>query len=184
MKRYFLFPYLVVIFATTLYSAYLWLDQQYSKAVILLFACGPVLLFMVNIIFSSKARSRRYLWPELFLALLALAYAIYIQNYHVALLSVAFGVMGLLLYELWYCSLNRPPTKLLDVGQPLPRFELNTPSGETIYSMRFATQKTIWVFIRGSWCPVCLAQVKELATLLPKNQSTRCRACVCLFAAC
>jgi peroxiredoxin len=72
------------------------------------------------------------------------------------------GWISFLLYAYWFSSFGRVPSKRLQVGSPLPAFKLTDARGNTVMSETFLKQPTILVFYRGSWCPFCIAQIKEL----------------------
>ena len=73
------------------------------------------------------------------------------------------GVVGWLIYNYWYSHLDRPSETALVVGQPLPAFELETEEGEPIASTSFVGRPLLLLFYRGNWCPLCMAQIREVA---------------------
>ena len=73
------------------------------------------------------------------------------------------GLAAFLAYDYWYSSFGRGHSGQLDVGQPLPAFELKNTAGETISSASLTDKPTVWIFYRGNWCPLCMAQIKEVA---------------------
>jgi peroxiredoxin len=79
--------------------------------------------------------------------------------------------IGFLLYSFWYSSFNRQPSGLLQVGNTLPNFELKDVAGQAISSSSFSDKPTIWIFYRGNWCPLCMAQIKELVTQYKELQA-------------
>ena len=72
--------------------------------------------------------------------------------------------LGLVLYAYWYSSFNRQPSPQLEVGSMLPGFEVLDIAGRTVNSRSFNDRPTIWIFHRGNWCPLCMAQIKEVAS--------------------
>lgn len=79
--------------------------------------------------------------------------------------------IGFLLYSFWYSSFNRKPSGELQVGNTLPDFELKDVAGQAIRSSSFSDKPTIWIFYRGNWCPLCMAQIKELVGQYKELQS-------------
>lgn len=73
------------------------------------------------------------------------------------------GWGGFLLYVFWYSKLARSPSPALAVGAILPRLTLRDPHLIPVRSEQLINQPTIWLFYRGNWCPLCKAQIKELA---------------------
>jgi len=78
-----------------------------------------------------------------------------------ALAGCGFGLF--IAYDYWYSSLRRGPDRL-DVGSPLPDIKLSTPDGESVSSTSFRGHKSLLLFYRGNWCPICMAQIKEIAS--------------------
>ena len=72
------------------------------------------------------------------------------------------GFVGFLIYDYWYSSFDRGSDPL-QVGQALPEFELTDTAGNTVTSASLSDKPTIWIFYRGNWCPLCMAQIKEVA---------------------
>ncbi len=86
------------------------------------------------------------------------------------LLAIAAWI-GFMLYSYWYSSLDRQPGRQLEIGSALPNFDLKDIAGETVSSSSFSDKPTIWIFYRGNWCPLCMAQIKELVTQYKQLQS-------------
>jgi peroxiredoxin len=79
-----------------------------------------------------------------------------------AILAVA-GLVGFLLYVYWYSSFYSRHSDALEVGQMLPDFELTNVAGESVSSSSLTDKPVVWIFYRGNWCPLCMAQIKEVA---------------------
>jgi len=67
-------------------------------------------------------------------------------------------------YLRWYSVFSKRDSARLAPGAMLAEFELETSSGEPVSSRSFRGRKHIFVFYRGNWCPLCSAQIAELAT--------------------
>ncbi|MGR0218372.1 peroxiredoxin-like family protein [Agromyces sp. ZXT2-6] len=65
-------------------------------------------------------------------------------------------------YDLWFTRQHRP-AETIAVGEPLPEFPLTTPDGEEVSSEVFTHRPHVILFIRGNWCPFCMAQVRSIA---------------------
>jgi len=70
---------------------------------------------------------------------------------------------GWLLYVNWYTILPVNRDYLLKVGDSFPDLQFEINKGEVINTSEFQGTKTIYLFFRGNWCPLCMAQIKELA---------------------
>ena len=73
------------------------------------------------------------------------------------------GLISFLVYDYWYSSFGRGHSDQLTVGQMLPGFELKNTAGEAVSSASLTDKPTVWMFYRGNWCPLCMAQIKEVA---------------------
>jgi peroxiredoxin len=78
------------------------------------------------------------------------------------ILAIA-GFAAFLAYDYWYSSFGRSHSGQIGVGQPLPALEFRNTGGETISSASLTDKPTVWIFYRGNWCPLCMAQIKEVA---------------------
>ncbi len=74
------------------------------------------------------------------------------------------GWVGFIVYAYWYSSFNRRSSSKLKVGQVLPEFDLKDVTGKSVNSKSLVGEPTIWIFYRGNWCPLCMAQIKELVS--------------------
>jgi peroxiredoxin len=79
------------------------------------------------------------------------------------LLYTCLSSLGNLAYVFWFSRLERDHNPALDPGQPLLNFTLHNLAGEKVTSKDLIGKPTIYLFYRGSWCPICVAQVKEIA---------------------
>lgn len=77
--------------------------------------------------------------------------------------SLLLGVGGSLAYVFWYSRYGRGESEAIAVGGSLPAFELQEADGKTVRSTDFHGAPALFMFYRGNWCPLCSAQVKELA---------------------
>jgi len=77
--------------------------------------------------------------------------------------SVGVGVLGAVVYIYWYSRFQRDEAKFLTPGETLPVFELEDESGNAVSSDVFVGQPSLLIFYRGNWCPLCMAQIKEVA---------------------
>ena len=72
------------------------------------------------------------------------------------------GMLLFLLYLFWYSRFGRYPDARLGVGSPLPEFALTDIDGNTVQSTDFLGAPAVFLFFRGNWCPLCMAQIDEL----------------------
>ena len=97
------------------------------------------------------------------LGFLILIYAFYIKG---AESMVAIGFLLAIcwfLYLRWYSIFGDRTNTLLTKGQILPSLSFDDEKGNLVTSESFLGQKSILMFYRGNWCPLCMAQIKELS---------------------
>ncbi len=73
------------------------------------------------------------------------------------------GFIFWLLYIFWYSHLPVKKSAILKSGNALPELQFKTYDNETFYSSSLLGKKVIYLFYRGNWCPVCMAQIREIA---------------------
>jgi peroxiredoxin len=97
-------------------------------------------------------------------AVLAVA-AWYGQGADVAAPILALGSWaGFLLYAYWFSTFGgRQASAKLKLGAALPHFTVRSASGASVSAAQLTDKPAILMFYRGNWCPLCMAQVKELA---------------------
>ncbi len=79
--------------------------------------------------------------------------------------------VGFISYDYWYSSFGHRASESLKLGQILPEFDLKNVDGESISAAPLLEKPTIWIFYRGNWCPLCMAQIKELAAQYQQLQA-------------
>ncbi len=67
------------------------------------------------------------------------------------------------IYIFWYSRFNNRDNSKLASGKSLPEVELVDINGELVNTNSFTGKKTLMIFYRGNWCPLCMVQIKELA---------------------
>jgi peroxiredoxin len=90
----------------------------------------------------------------------------WVQSPHASMLPLVLGVTGLfawLLYLFWYSRYGGRDGTQLQPGNPLPEFVLEDEQGNKVSSSQFLGNPALLLFYRGNWCPLCMAQIKEIA---------------------
>lgn len=80
-----------------------------------------------------------------------------------ALALAGLGAATFALYSLWYSRLGRQPSRALEKGKALPELELIGADGKPFSTRRLSGAPALLFFFRGNWCPLCMAQIKEIA---------------------
>ena len=78
------------------------------------------------------------------------------------LMAGTIGVVGTLLYVYWYSRFTVPDDAALRAGAMLPAFTL-VEDGREVASGALLEKPALWIFYRGNWCPLCVAQVREIS---------------------
>lgn len=81
------------------------------------------------------------------------------------------GWISFIIYAYWYSGFGRRPSAQLKIGQTLAEFDVKDVAGRSISSASLLDKPTIWIFYRGNWCPLCMAQIKELASQYKQLQA-------------
>lgn len=67
------------------------------------------------------------------------------------------------LYTFWYSTFGRYDSPQLSVGNKLPEIELPDHRGRLHRSAELLGKPAVLLFYRGNWCPLCMAQISEIA---------------------
>jgi peroxiredoxin len=162
-KRYFVFPFIILVALASLHTVVgliLSPSLAWLGAALVLW---PFLAFFVTLSRRPIARTSRNM-PWQFLgacvgALLALVAPVTPASYYAVL-----GAIGVVVYIKWYSSLDRSGSHIV-VGQPLPDFDLVADDESLVSASDLVGQPTLLMFVRGNWCPLCMAQIDEVAEI-------------------
>ncbi|MBV1880481.1 MAG: peroxiredoxin family protein [Pseudomonadales bacterium] len=145
-------------------------ESEYVMAWLgVIFATGPHALFFMKLFLVSTARTSANLNTLVMLGIVGASTASIsvLQMREIDWLplfyAVVIGLGGNLLYVFWYSRFGRGDNPLLRIGNKLPKFTLEDPQKNEIKSNAFIGSPCLIVFYRGNWCPLCVAQIKEIA---------------------
>ncbi|MBQ0727682.1 MAG: redoxin domain-containing protein [Thalassolituus oleivorans] len=146
----------------------LWVLTQETEATVwywAIFALASPLIFFAWIFLTNVARtamaSKATFAITLFAFIGALATSISTSEPLIWIIVVA--VIGSALYEWWYSKFGDRSSAILTVGKVLPNLELMNTEGALIKTNEL-NKPLLLIFYRGNWCPLCMAQIKEVAT--------------------
>jgi len=152
LKRVFIIPLMLVNMAFVVIGAVAgWWG-------VVLAATGQFLLFAM----ISMKRSRRLsAAPALAVSVAGVVWAATdgVGAFVVALLALAL----LVAYVVWYSRNGRTTSAALALGSRLPELSFTDLDGATVVSSLWLGAPTILLFYRGTWCPLCNVQVRELS---------------------
>lgn len=82
----------------------------------------------------------------------------------IAVVLAALSWLGFLAYAYWYSSFGgRSGSPALRIGSRLPTVVFRNLEGVKVSTSDLIGQTTVFLFYRGNWCPLCMAQIKEIA---------------------
>jgi len=128
-------------------------------------ACAGPVLFFVRAYTLPVARTSANMPLILVAGVIGTGIAIYLSGALLsapALVAAGVGIVGSLLYIFWYSRFAPAEKVVLSTGVMLPAFEL-TEDGKRVTSTELTAKPALWMFYRGNWCPLCVAQIKEVA---------------------
>lgn len=67
------------------------------------------------------------------------------------------------IYVFWFSRFGRVQNSTFSVGSKLPEFSLTDADGNDFSSDELIGSPAVLMFYRGNWCPLCMAQIRELA---------------------
>ena len=169
LKSVFVSLYLVMVVALTGYAAFALPHggDLFAWTGVLL-TTAPFLVVLGWIMATrAVARTSARLPGVTVLAVLGLALTLWSAAYRGAGAEMpvlaALGLVGFLLYSYWYSSLG-PRASQIVIGERLASITLRNAAGVEISSDAWRGRPSILIFFRGNWCPLCMAQIKELAS--------------------
>ncbi len=78
-------------------------------------------------------------------------------------IAAAGSWVGFIIYAYWFSGFSHRGSDRIRVGSFLPDFSVTDVHGSQVSSGHLTSTPAILIFYRGNWCPLCMAQVKELA---------------------
>ena len=79
------------------------------------------------------------------------------------LLAAVIAALGFFLYTNWYSFLGRRVSPVLVRGSSLPDLLFEDLHGQQVHSSALLGSPALLLFYRGNWCPICVAQVADVA---------------------
>jgi len=164
LKRAFIIPWLILCALAAVYGLYeLAFSQEFRLAAVgVMLATVPSLVFVIRLARTRVGRARPWLSAELLLALGGAALASFYGALTHQIFAIGVGLLGLILYVFWYSKLGRTAGSHLAIGSQLPPVRLRSIDG-SYYTPTQAGSPSVLMFVRGNWCPLCVAQISEIA---------------------
>jgi peroxiredoxin len=169
LKSIFISNYMMAIMGIAGYSGWMLVqggNQQAWGGVMLTVA--PILsVITVLMMFKNVARTSAHFPILNLLGIIGVALAVsawFYQSANMLAPSLAIAAwIGFLFYAYWFSTFGgRQPSMKLIVGTKLPHFTVRDANNKSITSAQLTGKPSILIFYRGNWCPLCMAQLKEL----------------------
>lgn len=168
MKRWFISLYLMLLAALVVVALYgLTLPVPWSAPAGMLLAAVAPLTFFVWLMGARPARTEAH--PVIVSVLSGLGAVVsmmavyrYGDDLQPYLVGGVAALAGWLAYVTWY-SRQPAPMGAPVPGERLPEFTLIDADGSEIGTEALHGHNAVLLFYRGNWCPLCTAQIRELA---------------------
>jgi peroxiredoxin len=126
-----------------------------------------VFTFFLGLFLKSQARTSRNL--NVYSLVILISYLVILIGRFIepksdlVYYSSTFLVFGWITYLTWFSTFKKRDASILKVGNMLAKFQLESTTKEKVSASSFIGKPSIWFFYRGNWCPLCMAQIKEVA---------------------
>ncbi|MBA55677.1 MAG: hypothetical protein CMK89_14575 [Pseudomonadales bacterium] len=162
LKSLFISLYLTLLSVGIIRAIWLLENQQAWSWVII--ALAPGLAFFAWVFTFNVARTgyvSLIMWVGPLLALSGmLVTSVSLPEIWFWVLGV--GLLGATLYIRWYSVFEARDSEMLRKGNALPDLPLQNEQGELVDIHQFKGPLLL-LFYRGNWCPLCMAQIREVA---------------------
>ena len=165
LKSAFVSLFLVAMTVALIHAAWMLLQQPASAAWwAVMLAVAPPALFFVRVYARPIARTSAVMWPILVLAVAGVGLLVLSGSRQPLpwLYAAGIGLGGSLVYQFWYSRFGRRASSLLAQGMTLPPMAFETAEGRPVRTDALPGALLL-IFYRGNWCPLCMAQIGEVA---------------------
>ena len=131
------------------------------RDICLLISSIAIVVFFSMLFIKPVARTSKTL--NFYSTKIIIGFALNLFNFEqTSLLISILLALGWLAYLTWYSSFYSRNTSVLEIGNTLPDFTLKNGNKEEISLKNLSGNYKIFIFYRGNWCPLCMAQIKEV----------------------
>ncbi|MCY7296814.1 peroxiredoxin-like family protein [Alteromonas sp. a30] len=171
LKSFFITSFITFTNITSVYAIYqLFVSPNSLLWVGVLLSAGPFAV-MINawLVMESQARTSGNLAVLNILAIIGVVLTTWqatsqsISTFAPTLSLIVW--VGLLIYIFWYSRFGKRENATFAVGKTLPDITLTDKDGNKVNFNDKTGKTSILMFFRGNWCPLCVAQVKEMVSL-------------------
>ncbi|CAA0082628.1 Thiol-disulfide oxidoreductase ResA [BD1-7 clade bacterium] len=162
VKRFFPIPLLLVLIGCSAYAVYQMAFESFQLRWLGVFlATTPMAAFFGYLGVANVARTHPILFVQIGGAVTGTVLTLVDFNLTTFAMAAIPGLIGTMLYNFWYTPLDRSNTQV-EKGKLMPEHTFTDINGRQI-STTDTGNKRLWIFIRGNWCPLCVAQVDEIS---------------------
>lgn len=166
LKRFFVTPYFAAQVVVVIYSAVKLTEVGIFSAWLgSLMATLPAAMLFGFIMLGSQARTSENL-PLVWICGVfgsVLAWYLPAESLLPFVFASLIGLAGGVLYVFWYSRYGGRDASVLSIGKTLPSFTLYDENGKPVTSSEIIQTPALLMFFRGNWCPLCMAQINEIA---------------------
>lgn len=127
----------------------------------LLISSISIIAFFSLLFIKPVARTSKNL--NFYSTLIVIGFVLNLFNFEQKSLLLSIGLaLGWLAYLTWYSSFYSRNTSILEIGKTLPNFTLENGDKKEVSLNNLSGDFKIFIFYRGNWCPLCMAQIKEV----------------------
>ncbi len=150
-------------------------DSLYTKMTLMsvgvVLSALPLLIFLSYLmLFKKLARTSEHLLVVLIPSVLGYVVVLFLflknaeYSFVINMLLSMSAFFVTFLYIYWYSDNGRKKSGTIINHKNLPEFPLVDYNGKNLTSAQFIGKKCLIIFYRGNWCPLCVAQIDEVAT--------------------
>ncbi len=165
LKSNFVLPFFGLQMLVTTHAAVTLFRIGFSPAWLAPLLCaGGFLVIISSVVVRGSPRTHRNLPGLLALTLAGVVLGLVGESAGALPATyLALSASSNLLYVFWYSRFGRRESAAIAVGRILPDVPLLDSEGHEISSAEFRGTPSVLLFYRGNWCPLCMAQIKEVA---------------------
>lgn len=165
LKRFFVVPFLASLVGIAIHAARAYVLSGAWPWLGPLIVAGGFLVYLGAVVVFRRARTAAY--PVVVLLTMSVGtalagYAAYDDLGAQPLVLASIAVALEVVYLGWYSFFARDSSPVIAVGQRLPDFEAEE-GGRLVRASELSGRPAVLLFYRGNWCPLCMAQIREIA---------------------
>ncbi|MFS4494135.1 peroxiredoxin family protein [Maribacter sp. 2308TA10-17] len=160
------FPFTGLLVLT--YGIVEFFKQDFSLGTLgMVFISATIVTFFAGLFLKPRARTDKNLFPYsvgIVLGVFISLFYSFISGVHIYTIVPSLVLaLGWIVYLKWYSVFKDRTNDILQIGNQLPEFQLENYDKKSVSASSFHGDPSIFLFYRGNWCPLCMAQIKEIA---------------------